>query len=142
MPRKQKEPTIYRQRRDNYVSHFKFRQTFKALPVEMQLLYQKFSVLLPRPVLDVWGAGGYTMDEMNGLIKLANSKGLPNCWMLVPWYATDEGWNDFQKQWQELPDVVHMPPVDELGTYVYKQALVHISTWEGIDPGESYTDEP
>ena len=142
MPRKQKEPTIYRQRRDNYVTHFELRQTFKILPLEMQLLYQKWSATLPKPALDVWGAGGYTMDEMNHLIMLANAKNLPDCWMLVPWYASDEGWNDFQNQWKDLPDLIHMPPVDKLGTYVYKQALVHISTWEGIDHDELYTDEP
>ncbi len=132
MPRKVTPSKIYRQRRDNYCFHFEQRQLFKAVALELQLLYEKWSATLPRPILNAWGAGIYSEAEWTQVVKLAVDKNLPDGFLLVPWYVSDQGWEIFQTDWQNLPDVIHFPPQEPLWTNVYNSGVVHIPTWEKV----------
>lgn len=116
MPRKVKGEALYLQRRDNYVFHFECRSYFKVLPLEMQLLYGKYALTLPRFGLNVWGGIDVTMPDLDHMIKLANDKGLPDAWFLIYFYGSDANWEHFQELWQGLPEVVHIPLV-ESGIY-------------------------
>ena len=141
MPRQVTPAKIYRQRRDNYCCHFEQRRLFKALPVEMQLLYQKWAAILPRPVLNAWGAGIYREEEWTQIAQLAANKNLPDAFLLVPWYVSEEGWQIFQEEWQKLPDAIFLPPDEPLWIKEQVFRLVHNSTALGIEIERDSTGE-
>jgi hypothetical protein len=139
MPRKISSAKIYRERRDNYVFHFEQRAIFKALPLELQLLYQKWRATLPAPRLNPWGAGVYSEDEWTRIIQLAIAKGLPDAFYLVSWYQSDDDWNVFQELWQNLPDVLHFSPQEPLWMIGYNYEDVHIPAAEKETRVKLYT---
>jgi hypothetical protein len=117
MPRKQKPVIIdvNRRRADNYQWHFSCRQYAKNHPYQTEIAACLRS--LPRPTLDIFGSecldgrpvGSYPEQNLEGFFSLAARFGLESaCWMMY-WYWSDQGWQEFEMQWQALPEVVHIP---------------------------------
>lgn len=105
MTRPPKTIDVQRARRDNYVAHFDNRKYVAALPPELQMCYLEASRAIITPKLNPYGADSYSDEEWTLIINLAQQRGL-QAFYVNPWYASDEGWAEFQRQWQELPEEV------------------------------------
>lgn len=108
MARKPIKIDIQKARAENYVTHFESRKYLKALPPELQMCYLSASQVTKVPRLNPYGADCYTDEDWKLIINLAQQRGL-QAFYINPWYATDEGWTEFQRQWQELPDPRDIP---------------------------------
>lgn len=95
--------SIQRDRMENYISHFETRNLVKAMEVEVQEQLVRISRHLPKPVLNAYGCDSYTDQENYDICQLGNAEGL-KADILNPWYISEEGWADFQSQWQQLPE--------------------------------------
>ena len=91
-------------RRDNYVHHFECHKFMMANPEEEIKHYQHISQYVQAPILNPFGCDSYDEVQWNQIFKIATAEGLKAVY-LVPWYLSEEGWQDFQKQWDQLPDV-------------------------------------
>ena len=111
MSRKPANFNIQKIRRDNYITHFEAREYIKALPPELQMCYLEASRDVIPPKLNPYGADSYSDSEWLIIIRLAQSRGL-QAYYINQWYVTDEGWAEFQRQWQELPEEVQIYHVD------------------------------
>jgi hypothetical protein len=88
----------------NYAIHFEKQAFVKAMPETVRELYKRACELLPCPKLNLWGVGEYTREQEAQIFHV-NLKLNLDVWYLNPWYCTDWGWNDLQKQWRELPEL-------------------------------------
>lgn len=118
---------IQRCRRDNYVSYFDDRERFKSLSVELQDVYRKLASRLPMPRLNVYGCSDLSYDEERALIMLAVHSGV-DVNFLNPWLVSEEGWQNFQDQWADLPEPMEVGiPVSLCTTH----EVVHIVHRDG-----------
>jgi hypothetical protein len=113
---------IYRWRAENYSHHFECRATVKSMdPVQVER-YQRAVAELPKfPHLNVFGCDDWGQAEWDVIIGIAKHHTL-DAWFINPWYLSEDGWAEFQRQWQELPDPLPrkiktesypQPPVDK-----------------------------
>lgn len=105
MPRKLERIDVQRRRRDNYAFHFDCRKYIQALPPELQMCYLEASRDCIPPSLNPYGADSYSDAEWQLIIAIASQRGL-QAYYINKWYASDAGWAEFQRQWQELPEDV------------------------------------
>lgn len=104
MPRKKVRIDVELTRRDNYIQHLDNRKYVKALPPELQMTYLTATYALHKmPTLSAFGADSYNDEDWQLIVNLAQQRGL-QAFYINPWYTSDEGWADFQAQWQNLPD--------------------------------------
>jgi len=111
MPRTPKKTDVQRTRRDNYAAHFANRQYVKTLPPELQMCYLTATQVTKPPKLNPYGADSYSDEDWMLIINLAQQRGL-QAFYINPWYTSEEGWQDFQNQWQNLPEEFEMPALD------------------------------
>ncbi len=133
MPRKVTSNEVdYQQvRADNYAYHYQCRQYALALGAKKMTLVANAVETLPRPQLNVYGNFcDFSVDEWRQVYRVAGGLGMEAA-ALLWWYWSDAGWQDFQSQWAELPEVVHMPCVQpaQLSTlYTGKREAVKLYT--------------
>lgn len=93
-------------RGENYASHYESRQTFKAFPQETQDLYRRVSQSLPYEwCLNGFGAVVLSEETETRMIYLALQNHLPHAWYLIPFYQSEDGWDEFRKKFEALPEV-------------------------------------
>lgn len=101
------QESIMRQRADNYAHHFECRQAVKAFPADFRETIIHAAGHLPAPQLSLFGSTVRTNDEEMAIIVLANRIGLHDPFLLNPWYVTEQGWEAFQRAWDNLPEPVN-----------------------------------
>lgn len=137
MPRKPKNVTVdvNKERAANYAEHFSYRQYAKAHPDYAALGYKtKVACDAIRGTLGLSIYGGPTINGLpdagqpfeirQEMFDLARLTSIPH-WKLYWWYWSDEGWEQFQMLWQNLPEVVHMVVPNPLCT---SGGVIHICT--------------
>jgi hypothetical protein len=92
----------------NYMMHFEKHAYVQALPENVRKMYQRAGELIPCPKLNIWGVGEFEREQERFIFSVNRQLDL-DIWYLNPWYCTDAGWSDFQKQWQQLPELVSSP---------------------------------
>lgn len=109
-------------RGENYSSHYESRQTFKAFPQETQDLYRRISTSLPPEwCLNEFGAVVISEETETRMIHLALQNHLPHAWYLIPFYQSEDGWEDFRKKFEGLPEVEKTFPVEKF----VKEEVIH-----------------
>ena len=111
MTRTPKKIDVQRTRRDNYAAHFAARKFVQTLPPELQMCYLTATQVTKPTKLNPYGADSYSDEDWTLIVNLAQQRGL-QAFYINAWYTSNEGWQDFQKQWQELPDEFEMPALD------------------------------
>jgi hypothetical protein len=118
MPRKNKTRTmieVNQIRADNYVYHFQRRQLARNHP-EREHIAQLVAAL-PKPMLNIYGVAAFEgkaswpiqSHYMRPYFELWKRLGQNFELELEYWYWSDEGWADFEKLWQALPEFVNIP---------------------------------
>lgn len=107
MPRRIFKVNVARCRRDNYVYHFEHRKFVQSLSLDFQDRYRQAAERLPMERLNEFGVGIWSEDVTAFAWKLSVFNGLDFAY-LSPWYCSEVGWANFQRQWAELPEFVHM----------------------------------
>lgn len=118
---------VNQHRAENYASHFQCRQRALVDPNREEI--SKLVAHLPKPTLNIYGVPAFegkvmwptTSHYFQSYFELHKKLGFELD--LEYWYWSDAGWAEFEKQWQELPEVIHM----ELCT---NGKVIHISTQE------------
>lgn len=115
MPRKIKAKDVQRARRDWYVYHFDRREQVKAMPQDDQERLMTICATLPVPQMTVFGSARFDHIPPSGY-KLASYYGY-EATLLNPWYLTEDGWDEFQRLWAQLPEPVDLytPPCVQIG---------------------------
>lgn len=103
-------------RAEAYQSHFEYRQFARNYARSADVL--KMLQYLPRPTLNVFGAAALsgksfaayptTASEVGGYYEVAAHCDLAAD-QLFWWYWVEDGWREFERLWDELPEVVHIP---------------------------------
>lgn len=121
MPRtiKATASAIQQARAEWYEFHFNCREQIKAMPAEEIQRYQTAVSMITAPQMTVYGGFAEDYPEQ-AAYHIANRYHL-DANLMVYWYVSEQGWQDFQKIWAQLPE-----PVD-----LYTSACVQI--------GELYT---
>lgn len=113
-----------------YAENFSYRQFARNHPERENIA--RLVKSLPQPTLTVYGAPGFedkidvswpsSSKYMLPYYELCKKTGVdvPNLYF---WYWSDEGWKEFERLWQGLPDLVHI----DLCT---NSRVVHICTQE------------
>ena len=91
------------QRAENYAVHFNCRQMFKAMDADIQQRIRNVCEVMRPASLNMFGNDNYTEKEEARLIDLANQNRVPASMCLI-WYTSDSAWDNFQVQWQNLPE--------------------------------------
>jgi hypothetical protein len=113
-------------RGDNYASHFESRQLFKNFPAETQDLYRRVSASLPQEwTLNEFGAVDLSEENESRMIYLALQNHLPHAWYLIPFFQSEEGWDDCRKKFEALPEPEKTFPEEKF----VKSEVVHM----GVD---------
>lgn len=106
---------LWSQIADNYVFHFECRQHVKGLDPAQVQHYLMYALQLETLKLNRWGALDISMDVIDWMIKRAKDNKFPDAWLLIPFYLSDAGWDEFQRQWcQKVPDFIHNQTVERL----------------------------
>jgi hypothetical protein len=92
-----------KERAENYAVHFNCRQMFKAMDESTQARIRNVCEVLRSPKLNIFGNDDYTEEEYKRLVDLANQNGVMAS-MCLSWYTSDHEWDNFQVQWQNLPE--------------------------------------
>lgn len=101
-------------RAENYQEHFQFRQFASVHPHRDTVA--KMVQALPAPSLNRYGAASFPTSrgrsfaahstrELDAFYALGAQLGI-DAWMLLSWYWSDDGWAEFQRCWQALPETV------------------------------------
>lgn len=102
-----KMPLIQQYRGSNYASHYEKRQMALTYPADFRAkIYRLIAESeLPAPVLNQWGCDSYNGAQMMLQIEIASRLqfSIP-AYLINLWYWGDAGWEDFQAQWQALPE--------------------------------------
>jgi hypothetical protein len=107
-----------KERGENYEVHFSCRQQFKAMDTDLQQRIRNVCEVMRPARLNMFGNDDYTDDEQARLINLANQNHVPASLCLI-WYTSDHHWDNFQVQWQNLPEPegirfqMYFEPVDK-----------------------------
>lgn len=91
------------QRAENYAIHFNCRQMFKLLEPEIQQRIRNVCEVMRPATMNMFGNDNYTEAEESRLINLANQNKVQASMCLI-WYTSDTAWDNFQVQWQNLPE--------------------------------------
>lgn len=127
---------VFRARRDNYAHHYDRRKWAKGQSGDLIRFCVNACAVLETPHLNFFGnwAGEYFEgDNWTRLLSTCKMHDLHPC-DLVFWYWSEEGWERFQKEFNNLaePEKLSTAVVDKsLGFYpqaVDKSPLIHIST--------------
>jgi hypothetical protein len=94
-------------RADNYRSHYERREFVKTWPADLLAKYQAAVAQAPQAVLSLAGADHYSDDDLTRLVEVANQYGV-DAWLLNAWYLFPQGWEIFQSEWANLPELVHI----------------------------------
>lgn len=109
----------------NYASHYESRQMFKAYPSETQDLYRRVSLAIPRDwQVNDFGAVVLNETDETYIIQLAIQNRLPHAWYLITFFQSEEGWEDFRKKFESLPEPEKTYPE---ASFV-KEEVIHRST--------------
>lgn len=106
--RKMQIANIFRCRRDNYAWYFAERESVKALPPTMQETYRLLTSRMPHPVMNIFGKQDFDYEKMSALVLFAINQNVDNKYIDY-WIASEEGWQDYVKQFNDLPDPVEIP---------------------------------
>lgn len=124
-----------------YAAHFNNRAQAEAIQrqqPELARVYQYLCSRIEAPVLGIMGNYESAETHPDGTRKiwpppaaftLAQGRADLDYFLVCPWYWTAEGWQEFQRQWANLPepwDFVHSP----MCTTEYNKAVVHIERLE------------
>lgn len=110
MPRPVPAFNVQLARQDNYVHHFECREFVKAMDSALRQKYISLSSSVRPAHINIFGATDRRKEDWDMLVHLANEHGL-DCWFINPFYLTDAGWEAFQEEWRNLPELVHIPCV-------------------------------
>lgn len=118
MPRKQLRATaaeVQRSRRDWYAFHFENREKAKTLQPALVQTYLIATSQIKPPTMTVFGGLEESYPENRAYHLAAQYRIDVN--LMNPWYLTSEGWDEFQRLWQELPEPVDLytPPCVQIG---------------------------
>lgn len=119
MPRKATAKAIQQARAEWYEFHFDCREQIKAMDAEEIQRYQTAVSMISAPQMTIYGGLDEDYPEQ-AAYHIANRYHL-DANLMVYWYVSEQGWQDFQKIWAQLPE-----PVD-----LYTSACVQV--------GELYT---
>lgn len=97
---------IQNERAVSYSNHYQNRYLFRQLPPELQEKYRQASTLVPTPVFDIYGRDRYTEYQWREIMNVAVDFGLQNPRLINPWYVSEDGWKQFQHQWQEADEEI------------------------------------
>lgn len=109
---------IQRSRAGWWKFHYEKRATFKALPIGDQHMYQNAARLISTPELTIYGGLSGDWPAAAELRTLAHVQGIRDFDLANPWYVSDEGWQQFNELWNQLPE-----PVD-----LYTDGCVQVGT--------------
>jgi hypothetical protein len=133
MPRKAVVIDVTQHRAENYVHHFQRRQLARNHPDREGIAL--LVAALPKPMLNIYGVVAFegkaswptSSHYMRPYFELGKRLGFDLD--LEYWYWSDQGWDDFEKLWQALPDFVNIP-------LCTTDKVVHIRTQdEFVNPG-------
>lgn len=127
MPRQAVVIDVNEHRAENYQYHFQRRQLARVHPDRENIA--ALVSALPKPTLNTYGVVSFegkaawpvNSQYLRPYYDLGKKLGFDLD--LEYWYWSDAGWEEFERQWKELPEVVHMQ-VCTTGK------VVHISTHE------------
>jgi hypothetical protein len=119
MPRKITAKDIQQARAEWYEFHFNCRAQVKAMSAEEVQRYQTAVSAISAPQMTIYGGLAEDYPEQ-AAYRIADRYHL-DANLMVYWYVSEQGWQDFQKIWAQLPE-----PVD-----LYTSACVQV--------GELYT---
>lgn len=114
MPRKQKnanQKEINVSRGENYQSHYECRRFALACDDSLRRRVADALLGLPRPTMNVFGAvpmSYYSPGMWDDLMQLSTILQI-EVEFLVWWYWSEEGWNAFQKDFKDLPELYTAP---------------------------------
>lgn len=113
---------IQRSRGNWWNFHYEKRQKFLSLPVNEQHTYQNAAMLISPPEITIYGGLPESRPSRDEMRVLMSVQGMKDVDLANPWYTSDEGWQQFNELWQQLPE-----PVDDLSTKgcVQVGAVVH-----------------
>lgn len=110
MPRPVPAFDVQRARADNYAHHFECREYAKNMDAALRAKYIDLAKCVRPAHINIFGATDRTKEEWDHLVRLANQHEI-DCWFVNPFYLTDIGWDAFQEEWKNLPELVHIPCV-------------------------------
>lgn len=102
MPARKDKKTLDEWRAYNYAVNYDLRGQFKAMPEEIQQQYQMLIYALPEWKLNRFGAPAMTYELENDMIRLAFVHRLPDAFFLISFYTSEEGWQEYVRQFNEL----------------------------------------
>jgi hypothetical protein len=76
---------------------------FKAMDESTQTRIRNVCEVTRQPKLNMFGNDDYTEAECRRIVDLANQNGVMASMCLI-WYTSDHAWDNFQAQWQNLPE--------------------------------------
>lgn len=122
MKRKPERISKQAARGENYASHYESWQTFKTFPQETQDLYRRVSQSMPCEwCINDFGAVVLSEEIENRMIYLAIQNHLPHAWYLIPFFQSENGWENFRKEFEGLPEVEKTYPVEKF----VKEKVIH-----------------
>lgn len=105
---------INQRRGENWEEHYEFRRFALTHPRREEI--GRAVATLPRPSLGVTGGAvvcgkawaACSTHDAAQFLEIGKLYGV-SYWMLLWWYWTTEGWQEFNDLWANLPEVVHIP---------------------------------
>lgn len=110
MPRSVPIANVHQARLSNYTHHFECRTLAKMFDKESTDLYLTLCQYVVPAGINLFGATDRKKEDWDMLIELANRYKV-DCWFINPYYLSDIGWDAFQEDWKNLPELVHIPCV-------------------------------
>lgn len=100
-----KEPTVtlWEARYAQYEANYDIRREFMSLHPDTQNKYHMLAYTLPEWKLNQWGCPASTDDLDRQLCQTANQNGLDCAWFLISFYTSEAGWEEYVRQFNELP---------------------------------------
>jgi len=110
MPRPVPAFDVQKARADNYAHHFECREYCKNMDSALRQKYLDLVRCVNPAHINIFGATDRKKEDWDTIIDLANQYDV-DCWFINPFYLTDIGWEAFQEEWKNLPELVHIPCV-------------------------------
>ena len=136
MPRKAVNASmakINKARGENYISHFECRQFALSVDESLRVRVANALEVMPRPALNVFAcvSMSYYFEPTTWQTIMQAGRFLSmDASYLLWWYWSDAGWDEFQRQFKDLPELYTGD--------VYKSEVVHMQTvYEHLHSGKS-----